>query len=54
MLDMSKMKDEYSFILPDVVANDKIQAMANLLDNKIGKMFVYFEEKRTLILDPKI
>ena len=54
VLDMSNMNEEYKYKLPDVVANEKIQAVLNLLDNKIGSMFVYFEEKRTLILDPKI
>ena len=54
VLDMSNMKEEFSYILPDVVGDEKIQAVVNILDNKIGSMFVYFEERRTLILDPKI
>ena len=48
------MENEYKYVLPDLVAQDQIQAVIELLNDDVGKMFVYFKEKRTVLLDPKI
>ena len=51
---MADMKEEYKYVLPDLVAEDKIEAVIELLNDDVGKMFIYFQEKKTVLLDPKI